>query len=238
MLDLQPDHFANVPLAALFEAVDTGRLALPELQRPSVWQDTKVPELLDSVYRGFPLGVMLFWTPPAADGVRCRQWGFAEQSENPHQAEYFLLDGQQRLTALYRALHGKEQAEKGKTVAVAFDVIEHEFSLIDGQMQSKLKNPAGHGCYAVRDLLQFVRRQSAELREVVACHPSAKEVLASGGPFSRLIAANVRIAAHSIGERSYAEAVEIFARINRGTPVKRSQIVLFRITDRSRSNEN
>ncbi len=214
----------------MFDWVNSGRLALPELQRPAVWQDSKVPDLLDSLYRGYPMGLMLLWTPPASDQLRSRAWSFGEQQTIAKGGVYFLIDGQQRMTALYRALHGPEQHEGEVTLPVAFDLINQEFSLVDGPMRSKLKNSAVHGCYPVRTLLKLVEEKSSDLAEVIACHPSVRDWLAPNGPFSRLLPTNILVATYSVGERSYADAVEIFDRVNRGTPVKQSQVVLARLS--------
>jgi uncharacterized protein with ParB-like and HNH nuclease domain len=48
--------FKPVPYDAsqLLGEIALGKLALPELQRPFVWPKTKVRDLFDSMYRGFP----------------------------------------------------------------------------------------------------------------------------------------------------------------------------------------
>jgi len=64
------DTTCNVML--LVEQIRQGDLALPGIQRPFVWPATKVRELLDSMYRGYPVGFLLFWDTGAdagADGL-------------------------------------------------------------------------------------------------------------------------------------------------------------------------
>jgi len=58
----------------LISDIELGRLALPELQRPFVWKKSKVRDLLDSMYRGFPVGYILLWNT-AAD-VASKQVGW------------------------------------------------------------------------------------------------------------------------------------------------------------------
>jgi len=48
-------------LSALLEDIDLGELGLPDPQRPFVWDNAKVRDLFDSMYRGFPVGYLLFW---------------------------------------------------------------------------------------------------------------------------------------------------------------------------------
>ncbi|HQF64210.1 MAG TPA: DUF262 domain-containing protein, partial [Anaerolineaceae bacterium] len=57
-------------LSKLIEDIDIGEIGLPELQRPFVWPNTKVRDLFDSMYRGFPVGYLLFWANGATDGHR------------------------------------------------------------------------------------------------------------------------------------------------------------------------
>ena len=57
------EKFTNIsfPISALLDQIKTGQIALPELQRPSVWDRSQVRDLLDSLYRGYPTGYFLFW---------------------------------------------------------------------------------------------------------------------------------------------------------------------------------
>lgn len=45
----------------LVEDIQSGEVAVPDLQRPFVWKATKVRDLFDSMYKGFPVGYLLFW---------------------------------------------------------------------------------------------------------------------------------------------------------------------------------
>ncbi len=55
--------FTQIPytLQTLIANIDSGILALPEIQRPFVWENAKVRDLFDSMYRGYPVGTLLFW---------------------------------------------------------------------------------------------------------------------------------------------------------------------------------
>ena len=48
-------------LSALIHYVDLGEIGLPDIQRPFVWNAAKVRDLFDSMYKGFPVGYLLFW---------------------------------------------------------------------------------------------------------------------------------------------------------------------------------
>ncbi len=51
----------NYNLITLIQQIDLGIIGLPDIQRPFVWKDTKVRDLFDSMYRGYPVGYFLFW---------------------------------------------------------------------------------------------------------------------------------------------------------------------------------
>lgn len=52
----------NYSLNKLIADIDLGQIGLPEIQRPFVWPNTKVRDLFDSMYKGFPVGYLLFWS--------------------------------------------------------------------------------------------------------------------------------------------------------------------------------
>src|SRR5437588_6811219 len=84
--------------------IDLGEIALPDIQRPFVWSNAKVRDLFDSMYKGFPVGYLLFWENAVVDGAS--QIG-AEGKPNkiPNR---LIVDGQQRLTSLYAVFRGKK----------------------------------------------------------------------------------------------------------------------------------
>lgn len=83
--------------------IERGELRLPEMQRRYVWRSTRVRDLLDSLYRGYPSGAILLWETDEA----VPQQAFAvAQSTNPYQSTRLLLDGQQRLTSLSAVIRG------------------------------------------------------------------------------------------------------------------------------------
>ena len=95
----------------LVEKIEGGELRLPEMQRRYVWRSTRVRDLLDSLYRGYPSGAILVWetdeTVPLQD--------FAiDQKANPYQTKHLLLDGQQRLTSLLSVIRGRPVTVRGR----------------------------------------------------------------------------------------------------------------------------
>src|SRR5439155_321873 len=58
---------AEASVEELVGMIDRGELRLPEMQRRYVWRSTRVRDLLDSLYRGYPSGAILLWEKDEAD---------------------------------------------------------------------------------------------------------------------------------------------------------------------------
>ena len=93
----------SVSIGALAERVRDRGLELPEIQRSFVWNRPQVRDLLDSLYRGFPIGTLLFWRAGDLEYSRDIE-SDAAQGSNQRNPD-FVLDGQQRLTALSKVIH-------------------------------------------------------------------------------------------------------------------------------------
>jgi uncharacterized protein with ParB-like and HNH nuclease domain len=76
--------------------VKYGQIAIPEVQRPFVWDSSKVRDLLDSLYKGYPIGYVITWQNP---NVRLKDGKLSEGKK-------ILIDGQQRITALKASILG------------------------------------------------------------------------------------------------------------------------------------
>ena len=88
----------DYPLSKLIEDIDLGEIALPDIQRPFVWKTAKVRDLFDSMYKGFPIGYLLFWRYNQGEA---RQIGIGEKKNVPR---LLVVDGQQRLTSLFAVM--------------------------------------------------------------------------------------------------------------------------------------
>jgi hypothetical protein len=88
-------------LSKLVEDIEMGEIGLPDIQRPFVWKNNKVRDLFDSMFRGYPVGYLLFWANGGLDGHR--QIGTDSKQKV---ARLLIVDGQQRLTSLFAVLKG------------------------------------------------------------------------------------------------------------------------------------
>jgi len=102
---------AEASVEELVSMIERGELRLPEMQRQYVWRSTRVRDLLDSLYRGYPSGAILLWETDEAVALQ----DFAiRQSTNPYQSTRLLLDGQQRLTSLCAVIRGEPVSVRGR----------------------------------------------------------------------------------------------------------------------------
>ena len=117
-------------LAQLIEQIDRGEIGLPDIQRPFVWDSAKVRDLFDSMYKGFPVGILLMWNTNAEAGAR--QIGVNNKQASVPQL--MVVDGQQRLTSLYSVFKGqaiKQKNYKEAKIQICFSPIENKFEVYD-----------------------------------------------------------------------------------------------------------
>lgn len=94
-------------IGSLMSDIEREVIALPDLQRPFVWEDTKVRDLLDSLFLGFPVGTLVLWH--TSNDKEARALG----AERPGlRATTLVIDGQQRLTSLYAIVRGVDVVGK------------------------------------------------------------------------------------------------------------------------------
>lgn len=116
-------------LSGLLGRIHTGDIALPDIQRPFVWPNSQVRDLFDSMYRGFPIGYLLFWSTGADVGAK--QIGTDEKQSAP---ALLIVDGQQRLTSLYAVITGRNVVRKDYTegrIRIAFRPEDCKFEVTD-----------------------------------------------------------------------------------------------------------
>lgn len=116
------------PIETLLTWVKSGEIAIPEIQRPFVWEATKVRNLLDSLYQGYPVGYLIAWrnhTVKLKDGTTSA-------------GKRILIDGQQRVTALMAALLGVEVLNddyETVQIRIAFNPQEEAFEVANPAIQ-------------------------------------------------------------------------------------------------------
>lgn len=110
------------PIQTLLSWIQTKEIAIPEIQRPFVWEAVKVRDLLDSLLAGYPVGYLIAWRNP---NVRLKDGSTSA-------GKRILIDGQQRVTALMAALLGQEvvnQEYETIKIRIAFHPQERRFEV-------------------------------------------------------------------------------------------------------------
>ncbi len=102
---------AEASVEELVGMIERGELRLPEMQRRYVWRSTRVRDLLDSLYRGYPSGAILLWETD--EDVPLQEFA-VDQHGNPYRTTRLLLDGQQRLTSLSAVIRGEPIGVRGR----------------------------------------------------------------------------------------------------------------------------
>ncbi|MEW6684486.1 MAG: DUF262 domain-containing protein [Nitrospirota bacterium] len=121
-------------LSGLLHYIDIGDIGLPDIQRPFVWSNAKVRDLFDSMYRGFPVGYLLFWENGTGNGVKQIGLG-GKQHAVPSR---LIVDGQQRLTALFAVFRGKKVLDddyQERQIEVAFRPRDGKFEVADAAIR-------------------------------------------------------------------------------------------------------
>ena len=107
----------SLSVSAILGLIESGDIAIPEIQRPFVWKKKQVRDLLDSLYKGYPTGYLIIWKNP---NVKLKDGSFSAGKK-------ILIDGQQRVTALMTAIAGIpviNETYKKERIKIAFNPFE------------------------------------------------------------------------------------------------------------------
>ena len=113
-------------LQNLINDIDTGNIALPDLQRPFVWDTKKARDLIDSLYKGLPVGFVILWEILETNNFK------KINQDNKREPRFLVIDGQQRLTSLFSIVKNKEIISKNVhkfKIKISFNPIEEKFEV-------------------------------------------------------------------------------------------------------------
>ncbi len=116
----------------IISSIKAGDIAIPEIQRPFVWDGAKVRDLMDSLYKGFPVGYIIVWKNP---DVRLKDGTISSGKK-------ILIDGQQRIAAIQAAVVGQQVVDstyKKKRITIAFNPIEEVFEVCNPAIEKDSK---------------------------------------------------------------------------------------------------
>lgn len=211
---LQPQN-APMQYDHLFADIDKGSIKIPMFQRDFVWTTTQTASLIDSIIKGFPIGTFIFWK--TQEVMRhYRNIGNAHLPDAPQgDAVHYVLDGQQRITALYAVRKGVRITKEGKELdykAISIDLSQDP----DGDEQVVSGEPPDSSPF-----ITVYRLLNGTFAELVREYPDFIDKLdtyrnrLTGYNFPTII----------INEYPLDIACEVFARINTGG----TELTLFEI---------
>ena len=203
----------SVSIGSLAERVRDGGLELPEIQRSFVWNRPQVRDLLDSLYRGFPVGTLLFWRAGDLDYSRDIESEAASSTQD--RSPDFVLDGQQRLTALSRVIYDEDPD-------IRFNIETEQFEVANAAIK---RDPQW---IPVTDVFQRGAVDVATERDLITGE-DAKELLRRLSHLEHI--KDITVPVH-IGF-DYDEVTEIFVRVNsKGTRLRQSELAIARLAFR------
>ena len=113
---MDSEKFTNtsITIKGLLGLIEAKDIAIPEIQRPFVWKNSQVRDLIDSLYKGYPTGYIILWKNP---NVKLKDGTMSSGKK-------VIIDGQQRITALMTAVAARKVFNsefKECRVKIAFD---------------------------------------------------------------------------------------------------------------------
>ncbi len=214
-------------LKKLLEDIDMGEIGLPDIQRPFVWGTSKVRDLFDSMYRGYPIGYLLLWEN-GYPGEH-RTIGADQKQKVPR---LLIVDGQQRLTSLYAVIKAVPVIDKNfrrTRIRIAFNPLEEKFEVTNPAIEkdaawiadiSELWKPST-STYA------FITAYLQRLREKHQVTPQDEQQVAQAIDQLQKLMDYPLTALEVSSSVDEDQVAEIFVRINsKGTPLNQADFIL------------
>jgi uncharacterized protein with ParB-like and HNH nuclease domain len=95
-MDYQP-----LSIRQTLDKITEGQIRIPAFQREFVWEMDRVAYLMDSIYKGFPFGSLLFWQTKTKLKIERKLGPFDLPDPKAEYPIFYVLDGQQRITSVF-----------------------------------------------------------------------------------------------------------------------------------------
>lgn len=220
-MQLQP--LSDFKVCKLKDLLEAGQFAVPKLQRVFVWNGPKAAKLLDSAYRGMPIGALTVWdTSKKNQDLLRRDNKVLPPFLTNNKRVWFLLDGQQRLSVLYRVQIGGK-VDNGRHQQVDFGRV--VFRVTEGNSDVDR--------FAYR---KPVDREWISVPDILAANWKARLSTLSVGQLNRAAKCRERLLSYKVPivrveTEEIDDARELFVRINSaGTPIAAADRAFARAT--------
>ncbi len=210
----------------ILASIHGNKIAIPELQRPFVWKSSQVRDLMDSLYKGYPVGFLITWQ---SVGAKLKGGELATHQQ-------ILIDGQQRVTALRAAIAGLpvvgSRYEK-KRITIAFNPVTEEFATLTPAIEKSSQWIHDISRFFADSKLTFMGRYSK-------ANPGLDAVQIETALMKLAEIENAQIGVISLEDALDVEVVaEIFVRINaKGVPLSSADFVMSKIATYGEEGRN
>lgn len=113
---------AALSIRNLIDRISSGDIRIPAFQRSYVWDSDQVAFLIDSIYKGFPIGTVVFWQTDERLKTERHLGAFALPEPKRDYPVNYVLDGQQRLTSLFSVFQNELVPEDNSWTDIFFDL--------------------------------------------------------------------------------------------------------------------
>lgn len=215
----------NKTVNELLIDIERGKIALPDMQREFIWENTQIRDLVDSLYKNHPIGMILLWQTNPDDNVPITTIEDTEREVNNYTE--LVIDGQQRLTSLLLVKKGVIfRGSKERTIKLLFNPFEEKFELEIPPLKNKpewfdVTRVIKGGEYSV------VNREN--LKQIGWSDEKIYESLRKLGEVRNIfIGARNNIPVFTISsDIEYEEVADIFVKINsKGTRIRITELLL------------
>jgi hypothetical protein len=230
-----------------------GTLVLPAIQRNFIWPERKVTLLMDSVMRGYPVGLVLLWETYA--DIQYREFRdrpelgqvYSFRRNSKHTKLAVVLDGHQRLMSFLHALKGRRQDER----QLHFDLLSgaahdrsgdarYRFRFMTPE-RARMENGPSVYYVATKRLYEMGEQETSALLELATAEcelnkKGADTLLQNSKTFRdamnrddnvlQVSTIDKGVPRRSSARKTESDVLEAFIRINRqGTPLSHSDLI-------------
>jgi len=213
----------NKTISELLTDIERGRIALSDMQREFVWDNTQIRDLLDSLYKNHPVGMILLWQTTPSENVPITR--IDDTTKEILEYSELVIDGQQRLTSLYLIKHGVIfKGGKERKINLLFNTETEEFEIEIPRIKHKLEwinvtDLVKNGEYQYRERFKELGWPEDKIFQAMQKMSEVRNIV---------IGARNSIPVFSISSSmEYDEVADIFVKINsKGTRIRITELLL------------
>lgn len=202
-------------LREVFARIEKGKYAVPSFQRDFVWKDKQVLELFDSIIKGYPIGAITLWH---SEDLYRRKDILTDKEYEDKQFDYYILDGRQRLTALYGCCNGINE-NNDKRFLLSYNLIEDTLVFAKSGDETWIVPISEiYDTFKMLRRLRLLEDSGLDEIKIRACNERLMQI--------NTILQEYVISEILIEKCSLQEAAEVFARINsKGTEINQMEML-------------